>query len=112
MTRPSQALTRCVHAARRPLPSASPRAIIGGMDDRIVQGQGVEGVGEKAPTRQSYAFMIDEDTPTPLVPMRDLEDPFARLHWRNRVDPFTAGVAAAMATILLFGFVYGLVFMK
>jgi hypothetical protein len=45
------------------LPLASRRAIIGGMDDRIVKGEAVDGVGEKAPTRQSYAFEIDDDTP-------------------------------------------------
>jgi hypothetical protein len=31
------------------------------MDDGIVKGETVAGVGEKAPTRQSYAYPIDED---------------------------------------------------
>jgi hypothetical protein len=33
------------------------------MDDGIVKGESVAGVGEKTPTRQSYAHTIDEDTP-------------------------------------------------
>jgi hypothetical protein len=54
------------------LPSASPREIIGGMDDRIVKGEAVDGVGEKAPTRQSYAFALDDDTPDLALPEESL----------------------------------------